>query len=376
MNREIGLFPKMLLVIFLVALIPLTGLFYINSIRIKQTVENNVELNLRKTTETLATQVDSWTDTNLRLLHQHASHPDIVSMQTDLQVPTLVSVENSYEWIYRVVILDLDGNGNARSSGDSIFDEAGNKIFYRGDRRYFQQIIQGATEGQQVLLSRSTGKPALCLSVAINDRVEATEKMVGVLFACSFLDVLSEAITNTRIGNTGFAMLLNDEGKLIAHGANPSLLSEELQDFSEHPALQLTNASGGQQILYDDNNVPVVAHVSDVGLGWKLIVQQDSAEAFAPIAQTRRNGLILLLSTIFLVILAAYWLARLLVKPIENLTTIAEDISRGNLEQAHASIGSHDSQRSDEIGKLARAIERLRVSVKLMLEELQEGEKK
>ena len=370
MNREIGLFPKMLLVIFLVALIPLTGLFYINSIRIRQTVQNNVELNLRKTTETLATQVDSWTDTNLRLLHQHASHPDIVSMQTELQVPTLASVENSYEWIYRVVILDLDGNGNARSSGDSIFNEAGEKIFYRGDRRYFQQIIQGATEGQQVLLSRSTGKPALCLSVAIND---ASDVMVGVLFACSFLDVLSEAITNTRIGDTGFAMLLNDEGKLIAHGANPSLLSEELQDFSNHPALQLGDAINGQQILYNDKNVPVVAHVSDVGLGWKLIVQQDSAEAFAPITQTRRNGLILLLSTILLVILAAYWLARLLVKPIENLTTIAEDISRGNLEQAQVSI---DSQRGDEIGKLARAIERLRVSVKLMLEELQEGEKK
>lgn len=376
MNREIGLFPKMLLVIFLVALIPLAGLFYINSIRIRQTVQNNVELNLRKTTETLATQVDSWTDTNLRLLKQHASHPDIISMRTEIQVPTLASIESSYEWIYRSVILDLDGYGNARSSGESIFSDTGEKIFYRGDRRYFQQIIQGASEGQQVLLSRSTGKPALCLSVPISNN-EVDEVMVGVLFACSFLDVLSEAITNTRIGNTGFAMLLNDEGKLIAHGANPSLLSEDLQDFSGHLALKTfdeSNGVSGQQILYNDNNIPVVAHVSDVGLGWKLIVQQDSAEAFAPIAETRRNGLILLLSTILLVILAAYWLARLLVRPIENLTNIAEDISRGNLEQTDSAI--IDSKRSDEIGKLARAIERLRVSVKLMLEELQEGDKK
>lgn len=373
MNREIGLFPKMLFVIFLVALIPLTGLFYINSVRIRQTVQNNVELNLRKTTETLATQVNGWTDTNLRLLNQHASHPDIISMQTDLQVPTLASVESSYEWIYRVVILDLNGYGNARSSGDSIFGESGEKIFFRGDRRYFQQIVQGSSEGQQVLLSRSTGKPALCLSVPINNSTATADSMVGVLFACSFLDVLSEAITNTRVGNTGFAMLLNDEGKLIAHGDNPALLSEELQDFSSHPALQKDNTGVGQLISYDYNDVPVVAQVSDVGLGWKLIVQQESAEAFASITQTRRNGLILLLSTIFLVILAAYWLARLLVKPIEKLTSIAEDISRGNLEQVDDD--SIDNQRSDEIGKLARAIERLRVSVKLMLEELQEGGK-
>src|SRR5262249_61149677 len=52
-------------------------------------------------------------------------------------------------------------------------------------------------------------------------------------------------------------------------------------------------------------------------------------------------------------------------RPIRRLTQISDGISRGNLA---ATIG--EVRRSDEIGSLARAIERLRASVKLAVDRL------
>jgi methyl-accepting chemotaxis protein len=65
------------------------------------------------------------------------------------------------------------------------------------------------------------------------------------------------------------------------------------------------------------------------------------------------------------VILVSYVLAVGFTRPIRRLTQIADGISRGNLG---ANIA--EAQRSDEIGSLARAIERLRASVKLAVDRL------
>ena len=63
--------------------------------------------------------------------------------------------------------------------------------------------------------------------------------------------------------------------------------------------------------------------------------------------------------------LSAHALASRLTRPIRRLTRIADGISRGHLDSAIAEV-----KRSDEIGSLARAIERLRASVKLAVDRL------
>ena len=57
--------------------------------------------------------------------------------------------------------------------------------------------------------------------------------------------------------------------------------------------------------------------------------------------------------------------ASALTRPIRRLTQISDGISRGNLAAAIT-----ETRRSDEIGSLARAIERLRASVKLAVDRL------
>ena len=74
--------------------------------------------------------------------------------------------------------------------------------------------------------------------------------------------------------------------------------------------------------------------------------------------------------TLFVGLLAS-GLAPRLTRPIRNLTEIADAISRGQLGDQ-----IHEVDRSDEIGGLARAIDRLKMSVDLAMRRLVVGDQR
>jgi len=74
---------------------------------------------------------------------------------------------------------------------------------------------------------------------------------------------------------------------------------------------------------------------------------------------------VLLAVTLAVVILIAYFSSRRISVPIQQLTAIADDISHGKLEQEVGHI-----KRSDEIGGLARSIDRLGTSVRLAMQRI------
>ena len=129
-------------------------------------------------------------------------------------------------------------------------------------------------------------------------------------------------------------------------------------------------ALGGEprkQVVFTDpaTGKQAIALAEKTKYGWTMVAQQDFDEAYRPLRQANRHALILLGVTVVFVILVSYALAVGFTRPIRRLTQIADGISRGNLG---ANIA--EAQRSDEIGSLARAIERLRASVKLAVDRL------
>ena len=185
----------------------------------------------------------------------------------------------------------------------------------------------------------------------------------GIVAQCGHLDQVSGFVSDADVGSTGVVFVTDSQGQLIAH-TDTSLITDELVDYSAHPALAL--APGNTVTMEDADGEDVVVTTARTALGWTVVVQQDYAEAFAGLARTERNAFALLVAALILVGGVAWTLARRLVRPIQSLTAVAEGISRGDLD---ADIP--EARRRDEIGMLAQALERLRVSVKMAFEELQ-----
>jgi HAMP domain-containing protein len=83
------------------------------------------------------------------------------------------------------------------------------------------------------------------------------------------------------------------------------------------------------------------------------------------LGEANRNALILLAGSIVFVGVVASVLGSRLTRPIRNLTDIADHISHGELGAEIAEV-----HRSDEIGGLAKAIDRLKASVAVAMKRL------
>lgn len=342
-----GIFPKLLLTMLVVTLIPLGAIWYLDYRTESENLSNQIEQRLSGQADTMVGYVDAWVDMHLRMLRQNAALEDMSAMDGKKQKPLLRAIAAEYKWVYLAFTIAPDGNNVGRN------DEEPPRFY--GDRGYFKQAIDGRQMGQEVVISRTTGQPAVILSVPIWQ----LDKVLGVLAVGTSISDVTTTIANAKIGQTGFVFLVDDQGKVIAHpSARDSLKA--------HPAVAGLAADPKKQIVFrEPSGKRVIAFAEKTKYGWTLVTQQDYDEAYAPLVVANRTALILLGITVLFVIVVSYALASRLTQPIRRLTRIADGISRGQLDAAIA-----ETKRSDEIGNLARAIERLRASVKLAVERL------
>jgi methyl-accepting chemotaxis protein len=270
-------------------------------------------------------------------------------MDPKRQRRTLLSIVNEYKAIYLAFTIAPDGTNVGRS------DQESPKNY--GDRIYVQQVLRGAPLGQQVVISRTNGQPAVILSVPIT----AEQRLAGVLAIGMTINDVSGSVTNVQIGQTGYAFLLDSTGKVIAHPKREYV--ENLKDMSQHPAFLGASGLLKKRVIYtNEQGRPVLSYARKSKYGWTLVVQQDAAEAYALIAEANRNALVLLVLTLLSVALVAFLFAQRLTRPIRSLTRTADEISRGHLKATITEVN-----RSDEIGALARAIDRMRASIKVAM---------
>ncbi|HUW25689.1 MAG TPA: EAL domain-containing protein [Gallionella sp.] len=101
-------------------------------------------------------------------------------------------------------------------------------------------------------------------------------------------------------------------------------------------------------------------------LRWGMVVKIDADEAFAPIYQQRRTLLEILLGLILLAGVTAIYLGRQLVAPLRAFVLTADQVALGDLGKRVKET------RTDEIGALARAFNRMAGSLQSLYRSLEE----
>ncbi len=346
----LGIFPRLLLAMLFVAGIPFSALWLIGFQGMQQEQRLAASQALRQAAKVLEAKVESWIDLNYQILQGVAVLPDVVAMDPARQNPVLQALGQTYPWAYLLFTVAPDGRNLGRSDGQSPKNYS--------DRRYVRQIFQGGEVGYEVLISRTTGHPALALSVPIRD---AERSLIGVMALSSSLEEVSKATTDLSLGRTGFALLLDERGRLVARGQSDSA-PVFLQDLSGHPLFRSAEAT---LVDFATGDTRLIGYRKTLPRGWSILLQQDQSEAFASLYQAQGRTLILLALTLALVLGSALLLSQRLVAPIRHLTVVADQISRG---QCRLDLPLPEVNRDDEVGLLARAVERLNVSLYLTFE--------
>lgn len=347
-----GVAAKTLVTMILVGLLPLALFGGITLRQQHERIRRDAELSMQASAERISEQVDEWFDKNLRVLRAAATLPAVRMMGQQEQTSVLTSVQAAYPWIYLLHTIGLDGKNVARSDGMPLTDYA--------DREYFRDIVANGKElSWETLIGRTSKKPALILAVPI----KANGAVVGILTAAMGIDDISRIIATWKTGRTGYAFLVDEKGKVVAHPSEQFVLTQQLLD--DHPLVSSFRKDWTPRLLaFNHDGKEALGYVQGNRFRWALAVQQDEEELFAPLRQTLTFGLALLAGAAVLVTLTARFFSRVLTRPILRMTWAADRMSLGELERP---VAFHSG---DELGLLAQSLERLRKSMRAAMARL------
>ncbi len=250
-----GISQKLFLTLLVVALIPLLVIWFFSYQSITALTSEKVNQELSAINDTLIAQVDDWVDMNQRMLLHNASLDAIRSMDAKRQNPVLTTMTKYYDWAYLAFTVDTNGNNIGRNDGK--------KSKYYGDREYFKQVVEGRQFGRQILIGKTSGKPAMVLSTGIfNDGGQ----LRGVLAQAMTLAELSGKIVSRKIGQTGFTFLVDEKDDIIAHP--DAEMTKARVNLSNNPAVQAIK-QGKEYFTFadmDGNQVVAVGKKNRPGL--------------------------------------------------------------------------------------------------------------
>lgn len=347
-----GIFHRLLLTLLVISLLPVFALWLIARDALVEETSRAANARLDLIARGLKERVDGWTARNVDAIALIGSAPAMRAMDGAQAQLLLKSVNKAEPWLYLWHLMGRDGIDVARSDGKPMAHYA--------DRRYFQDSFTKQRLSTEVLIGKTSGKPAASFAMPV--RSDANE-VVGSLAIHGTLEDITQVFTDANFGRTGFAILIQDDGKLIASPKED--LGKELKDYSKHPAYLAYTSGYSNPIRYRDGDREILANVVKSSIGWITVVQQDLDEGQEPVKAADRFALIVLALTVLVVLGAAYLLARSLAAPIQELTQVADQVSRGALANKIQAV-----DRKDEIGALARAIDRMSKSMKIAMERL------
>lgn len=132
------------------------------------------------------------------------------------------------------------------------------------------------------------------------------------------------------------------------------------QAFTQPTSVGTFTNSLGEEII------AAHSHIQAKGLDWALVVEVSEKEAFSRIKQLETLFVIAMLVAILVVIVSSHYLSNFITAPLLKLTWSAEKASAGDLS---AEI---NTERTDEIGRLATAFERMQRSIREKMQLIRE----
>lgn len=205
----------------------------------------------------------------------------------------------------------------------------------------------------EVFQYSSTEFPKIAVSLPLYNEDGAS---AGVVVAFVSVPKLSEFIQQIRIGETGYAMIIDQNGTLVAHPDQSYALQRP--SLHDNPAVQemMTGQTGLTRMAWDGVD-QFASYVYDPWLQWGIVVLQNVAEV-----EQEKQKLQITILTVSLLGVAAlaallYGYIRKIIKPVKEVQEKMTAFSKGDLTQTmHVQSNDELRQLADSFNSMSRQI--------------------
>ncbi len=251
-------------------------------------------------------------------------------------------------------LVQIDANGREQIHvSRRAPDVTASGIDFSKDPRYLEAIAHKSYYGQ--VYFRNESEPYMSIAIA-------GDGATGVTIAEVNLKLIWDVVSQIKVGEHGYAYVVDARGRLIAHPDLSLVLSKrDLSSLDQVKAAQAADTSEPVHFARDIEGRPVLTSFAPITPpGWLVFIELPTDEAYAPLWTSIWRTLIVLLAALALAILAGMFLARRMIVPIQALRAGAARIGSGDLYQRIAiKTGDELESLADQFNDMA---DRLRES--------------
>lgn len=371
-NREKKLHHKFILLFGGIILISCLLLGYISITRSEKALEAEAGQAMLKLAEQAADTIDARINANVYVLQSLATWDLIMGIKDNRETTLeekINALKGELKWASELGFIQF-----------GIIDKNGSACFTNGKRLDVgsPDYLKKALQGNPVILSSSILSeidPASSSAIVYPIYHYADGEITGVLVGIISQQELNEMVKNISYGKSGYAFIVNENGKIIAHKYFSGSVGNipELEKENKIPASLsriLLDMSKGQSNINSymvRNEKKIIAYAPIKNTKWSIAVTAPQAEVIEKASVLKHNILIISLLIILAAILATFSVANMVTKPINNLAEHANHMAQGDFTQK---VNSKFMHCHDETGKLAHAFNNMTGKIRILLKEV------
>ncbi|MFL0245475.1 methyl-accepting chemotaxis protein [Candidatus Clostridium stratigraminis] len=350
---RISLKAKLSLIFFLLISIPLVSLGVFSYFKSSGALQSISEQNLNKATSLTAESiVGSIKSVNDSL--EFISLSD--SLVTVLENPNEENKIKAFKYISQI-----QKNKNSEIETLLVVNKTGKSIMTNekqnddtdlSDREYVQKALKGTSAQSDVITSKITGNTV----VGVAFPVMKDNKLLGVVVGTIKFETISQHAAEIKVGESGYAYMLNKDGVFIYHPDSQKVLKENFFNTNDKniqvivEGMKSGKAGSGEYTYEGVRKFVAYASVN----GWILATTANYDELMSSAINIRNYTIYITLGAIFVAMIIAYFLTtNNIIKPIKNLEELMSKAGDGDL-----TVKSHISTK-DEIQVLGESFNKM-----------------
>ncbi|KPN97677.1 methyl-accepting chemotaxis protein [Lysinibacillus sp. ZYM-1] len=239
-----------------------------------------------------------------------------------------------------------------------------------GDRDYVKEGFTGKSVMSEITISRVTGEPVILIvspiDTATGEKALLLARMDGYY--------LSNIVEDIKVGNSGYAFMLDAKGTIIGHNKhsyvkeqnNPIKEAEEKGVMTGRALAakeMIANKSGYFAFKSEDAGTNLMGYHT-LDNGWKMGVIALENEMFSGLSKLKTNFIVTTIIVSLLGLFISFVISRSVSRPLRHMLRISEGLSEGDFTQE---IPEKYLKRIDEMGTMSRALDRMTDNMREMI---------
>ncbi|WP_321992781.1 methyl-accepting chemotaxis protein [Marispirochaeta aestuarii] len=356
-NMKIG--SKLSLIGSLLIIIPLAAVSFFAISNSTDAINTLMDEQILSRTRDISSGIENTLEARLNFVQGLSFEPSVIESLTALYMQNNEEATEHLEQVSRhflsmmkqtefsqryVAFVLLDSTGTAVAATDS--NAVGISL---AERDYFRESMKGETAISKASFDKVNNEAFISLAAPVKN---TTGNTIGVIAGLIKIGFLSDLVSASTIGETGYAYITDRQGLIIAH-PDPSLVLTTNINSLEGMERYAERAGSEEHAIerYTYKGDPKTAGFYHLKMtDWVISLTISNAEYLAPVRAISAMIAIISLISIVISVIIYILFARSISKPIQEAVGFSQAIAQGDLTV------SLNINRGDEIGILASAL--------------------